>query len=103
MAEIDLAPFEADPAASGDGDGVVVEGVGEVLKSPIDAGRSRVEIGGDLHAQRLVRPAAVVPLEEGVEPGLLLEPVGGGGLGGFGLSGGMAAFGADGRGGGAGL
>src|SRR5262249_1915899 len=45
-----------------------------------------------LHAQRLVRPAAVVPLEEGVEPGLLLEHVGGGGLGGFGLQGEMHAF-----------
>ena len=59
---------------------------------PVEAGRSRVEIGGDLHAQGLVRPTAIVSLDEGVEPGLLLEHVGGGRLGGFGLQGEVHAF-----------
>jgi len=58
----------------------------------VDAGRSRVEIGGHFHAYGLVGPTAVVPLEEGVEPGLLLKHVGGGGLGGFGLQGEVHAF-----------
>jgi hypothetical protein len=31
LAEIDLAPLEADAASSGDGDRVVVEGAGEVV------------------------------------------------------------------------
>jgi hypothetical protein len=39
-----------------------------------------------------VGPTAVVPLDEGVEPGLLLKHVGGGGLGGFRLQGEMHAF-----------
>jgi len=92
MTEIDLAPLEADPAASGDGDRVVVEGVGEVLESPIETGRWRVEIGGDFHGEGLVRPTAVVAVDEGIEPGLLLEHVGGGGLSRFGLQGEMHAF-----------
>ena len=49
MAEIDLAPLEADPAAAGDGNRVVVKGVGEVVESPLEAGRARVEFGRDLH------------------------------------------------------
>jgi hypothetical protein len=33
MTEIYFTAFEADPATSGDGDGVVVKGVGELLKA----------------------------------------------------------------------
>jgi hypothetical protein len=49
MAEIDFAAFEADPATPGNGDRVAVEGVGELIKSPVDARRSCVEVGGNFH------------------------------------------------------
>jgi|RhiMetdeSRZDD1v2_1073273.scaffolds.fasta_scaffold1830369_1 hypothetical protein len=47
VAEIDFAAFEADAATPGDGDRVVVKGVGELIESPVDTRRSRVEVGGD--------------------------------------------------------
>ena len=90
--EIYFAAFEAYPATPGDADRVVVKRGGEFLKSPVDAGRSHVELSGDFHAQGLVWPCVVIALEEGIEAGLLLEDVGGGGLGGFRLEGEMHAF-----------
>jgi len=49
VAEIHFSAFEADPATPGDGDHVVMKGVGKLIKSPVDARRSRVEVGGNLH------------------------------------------------------
>ena len=49
VAEIHFLAVEADPATPGDGDRVVVKGVGELLQSLVDARRSRVDVGGNFH------------------------------------------------------
>jgi hypothetical protein len=48
--EIHFSVLEADLATAGDGEGVVVKGIGELLKSAVDARGARVEVGGDFHS-----------------------------------------------------
>ena len=67
----------------GHGDGSVVERVVELRQAAIGARRGRVELGRTLHVERLVRPLVVVAVDEVIEPGLLLQEVAAGRLGGF--------------------
>ena len=80
---MDLVPPEADPATLGDGDRLVVERVVELLQAAVGLAGAGVELGRELHAERLVRALLVVFVDEGVELRLLLEEVVGGRLGGF--------------------
>jgi hypothetical protein len=83
VAEIDFPPFETDPAAAGDGNRLVMKWVRQLVEPAIDPRRSPVDVGGDLHAQRLMRSLAVVLRAEGVKPRLLLQDVRRGRLGRF--------------------
>src|SRR5271165_4445111 len=67
--------MHADAAAGGDEDIAVVQGVGEVGQAVIRARRGRIDFGGALHVERLVRPFLVEFLYEIVEAGLLLKAV----------------------------
>lgn len=75
LTEIDFSHFEADAAAGGDGDGLVVEGIVEFWQAFIGPGRRAVELGWATHADRLVRPLGVVAVDEAIELGLLLKEV----------------------------
>ena len=64
VTEIDLSPLEADPAAAGHRDRLIVKRVREVVEAAIDARGAHVEVGRDLHVQGLVRPLLVVLRDE---------------------------------------
>src|SRR5271166_3858331 len=67
--------MHADAAAGGDEDIAVVQGVGEVGQAVGGARRGRIDFGGALHVERLVRPFLVEFPYEIVEAGLLLKAV----------------------------
>ena len=59
------------------------KGYASSLEAAVDARRARVEVTGHFHLERLVRPLVVVLVDKGIEAGLLLEDIGGGGFGRF--------------------
>jgi hypothetical protein len=58
----------------------------------MEAWRGRIELARHAHVQGLMRALVIEAREERVEAGLLLQKVGGRGLGGFGLEREMHAF-----------
>ena len=70
-------------AAAGHGDRTIVERILELVEAPIRARRRLVELGRVVHVDRLMRPLAVVALDEVVELGLLLKEVARRGLASF--------------------
>ena len=71
--DVDLLAMHADAAAGGDEDVAVMEGIGEIGQAVIAARLRRIELGGALHGERLVRPLGIELVHEGVEAGLLLQ------------------------------
>ena len=60
LAEVDFLAIEADAAAGGDGDRLVVERIVKRGQAGIGTRRRRVELGRAMHGERLVRPLLVV-------------------------------------------
>src|SRR5690242_1605380 len=77
-AQIDFLAIQAEPAAVGDHDGFVVEGVVKFLNALVRAAGRRVDLSRTFHVESLVRTLVVELLEEGVELGLLLKQIGAG-------------------------
>ena len=75
VAEIDLFPTETDAAAMGDHDGSVVERVVNIRQPVVRASGGRVDIGGTVHVERLVRSLLVEDLDELIEARLLLKEI----------------------------
>ena len=85
LTEVDLPSVVADAATVGHRGRPVVERIVQLTQTAIRPGRRNVALGRDLHLQRLVRALPVVVVNECVEPGLLLQEVGGRWSGRFGL------------------
>jgi hypothetical protein len=71
LAEIDLAPTEAQASALRDDDGAIVEGVLERRQAGADTRRGTVEFRWVAHVQGLMGSLVVVDASEGIELGLL--------------------------------
>ncbi len=84
-AEVDLSPVVTDAATAGDGGRPVVKRIVQLAQPLIGSRGPRIQLRRHLHPQGLMRPFLVEPLEEIIEAGLLLQEVGRGGLGRFGL------------------
>jgi hypothetical protein len=52
-----------------------MERIGEVREAAIGARRRGIELSRHAHAQGLMRPLVIEPLEEGIEARLLLEKI----------------------------
>lgn len=92
LAEGDLLAIVADAAAGGHGDGLVMEGVLEVLEALIGSCGWGVVLGRAGHVEGLMGSFSVSDLDEVVELALLLEEVGGRRPGCFQLEGQMHAL-----------
>jgi hypothetical protein len=92
LTEVDFLGAQTDSAATGNHDSFVVEGVVDVGQSLIEAGGGLIDFGRILHTEGLVRALIIKDFDEFVEPGLLLQEVCTGRLGGFFFEGEMHAF-----------
>jgi len=82
-AYVDFFAIEAQTAAVGDDDSLVVERVDEFLNALVRASGRRVDLRRTFHVQSFVRTFVVELLKEGVELGLLLQEIGAGWARGF--------------------
>jgi hypothetical protein len=71
-AEVNLFATETDPAAIGDDNDLVMEGIINIRQALIGTARGLIELGRTLHAQGFVRTFIVEDLDEIMKPGPLL-------------------------------
>jgi len=83
---------QTDPAAIGDDNDFVVEGIIDIGQSLIDAGRGLIDFGRAFHVQGFVTTLLVEDLDKGIELGLLLKEIQCGRFGGFLFQGEMHAL-----------
>src|SRR5260370_15115891 len=83
LTEVNFLAPQTDAAAVGDDNDLVVERVIDIGQSCIGAGGRLIDLGRALHVQGFMRTFVIEDFDEVVEPGLLLQEVASGRLGGF--------------------